>query len=76
MSKQDPVVREVGYQIGGYMERIAKLFKPGVKLTMVARRPETPDGSQDMVLTDDDLDRVIAALEIRKAEESPQRSPV
>jgi hypothetical protein len=51
------------------LERLAKIPKPGAKLTLLVRRPEAPDGSQDMVITDDDIDAVIRALEIRKSEE-------
>ena len=49
------------------LQYIAGFFKPGAKLTLLVRRPEAPDGSQDMVVTDDDLAEAIKALEIRKA---------
>ena len=51
------------------LERLAGLALPGAKMTLLVRRPEAPDGSQDMVVTDDDLESAIAALSIRRAEE-------
>ncbi len=51
------------------LERLAGLALPGAKLTLLVRRPECHDGSRDMVITDDSLESVIAALEIRRAEE-------
>lgn len=50
------------------LERLAGLALPGAKLTLLVRRPEALDGSQDIVITDDDLEAVIAALRIRQAE--------
>lgn len=61
-----PDVQRVGRAVGEHLAEMAALFKPGVKLTFLARRPEAPDGSQDMVLTDDDLTSAIAALTIRR----------
>lgn len=46
------------------LERIAKRFKPGAKLTLVVRHPSLSDA--DVVLTDDDTEAAIAA--IRKLE--------
>jgi hypothetical protein len=66
VSGQSEIVRGVGHLISEHLGEIAALFKPGTKLTLLARQPHMPDGSQDMVLTDDTLDRAIAALVIRR----------
>jgi hypothetical protein len=58
----DPKVTSVGREIASHLADLADLFKPGAKLTLLVRRPEHPDGSQDMVVTDDGLHEVIAAL--------------
>lgn len=51
---------------------IERMFRPGVKLTLVARRPGAPD--QDIVVTGDDLSEVIETLQIRRnAELDPTR---
>jgi hypothetical protein len=47
-----------------HLEQIAKLFNPGMKLTLVVRNPEHPDGTQDTLLTDDTVPEVIAALKL------------
>ena len=46
-----------------HLEQIAKLFKPGMKITLVVRNPDEPDGEQDTLLTDDTIPEVIRALE-------------
>jgi hypothetical protein len=51
--------------IGAHLTDIASLFKGDVKLTLVARAPEHPDGSRDVVVTDDDLAAVVGAIELR-----------
>lgn len=51
------------------LERLSKIANPGARFTLLVRRPEAPDGSQDMVITDDDLSDVIAALKIRQVAE-------
>jgi hypothetical protein len=65
---QDPAVAEVGAEISEHLAQIARLFKTHTKLTLVARRPGHPDGSQDMIVTEDYLPAVIEALKIRDAE--------
>lgn len=61
------ILRENHLEISAYLEIIAKLWKPGAKLTLLVRRPEAPDGSQDYLATDDDLDQAIEALRVLKA---------
>jgi hypothetical protein len=51
-------------EASGHLEKIASLFNPGMRLTLVVRNPERPDGSQDVLLTDDTVPEVIAALEL------------
>jgi len=51
------------------LERLAGLALPGAKMTLLVRRPEAPDGSRDIVITDDNLASVLAALRIRRDEE-------
>jgi len=52
--------------IADHLVEIAALFKPGVKLTLIARTPTHPDGSRDVVVTDDNVSSVIRALELRE----------
>lgn len=48
------------------LETIRDQFRPPVKITLLVRRVEHPDGSQDFILTDDDLTEAINAIEQRK----------
>lgn len=59
-------VQEVGEIVGGYLNEMARLFRPGAKLTLLVRRPEKPDGSQDFVLSNDTLAEAAAALTLRQ----------
>lgn len=58
----NPGVARTGNIIADHLDKISRLFKPGAKLTIVVRRPDMPDGSQDMIISDDTVDDVIAAL--------------
>lgn len=62
---QKVLVQDVGEQIDGHLAAIAAMFKPGAKLTLLVRRPEKPDGSHDVILSDDHLALAIGALVIR-----------
>lgn len=55
------VLQRVGDIASAHLATIAQMFNPPVHLTLVVRSPELPDG--DMVLTDDDLDLAIGAIE-------------
>lgn len=70
--KMSPEVQRVGREIQWHLGEIAELFKPGVKLTFLARHPDSPYGTADMVLTDDTLFEAIAALEIRRVAEEAE----
>lgn len=58
-------LQEVQGEVAGYMERIQKLFVSGNKITVLVRHPGKPE--QDFLMTDDDLDEVVAAATRRKA---------
>ena len=47
-----------------HLEAIAAMFKPGMKVTLVVRRPDEPE--QELLLSDDSLDEVIAAVRRRQ----------
>ncbi len=49
--------------VADYMDRIVKLFKPGVKITVVVRTPDFPE--RDFVMTDDAFCEVVATLNRR-----------
>lgn len=63
------VIRQLHVEVSATLEELAKKFKPGARLTLLVRSPESENGSRDMVFTDDDLNLAIEALRIRK--ESP-----
>jgi hypothetical protein len=46
---------------GSMLHELSTILRPGAKLTLVCRRPDVPDGSQDILLTDDDVELVIEA---------------
>lgn len=56
---------DVQEMVGDYMDRIVKMFKPGVKITILVRTPDHP--TRDFCMTDDNLDEVIAMVERRIA---------
>lgn len=66
-------VRFAGEVIETHLLQIEKVFKPGMKLTLVARHPDHPDGSRDMVVSGDDLNLVIAALQIIQKQPEAKR---
>jgi len=59
-------VQSVGEEIAAHMNEIAALFKPGKKITVLVRTPKHPDGSRDVLITNDTIDDAIAALQTRK----------
>lgn len=60
-----PAVQDVSEIAANHMDAILALFKPGAKITVLVRRPEKPDGTQDLVLTNDGIEKAIAALQQR-----------
>lgn len=57
-------VQAVGERVQEHLAEIAKLFRPGVKLTILVRAPFLPDG--DLVVTDDNLVLAEKALARRR----------
>lgn len=57
------IVQDAAQQVGGYMDRIMKLFKPGAKVTVIVRSPGYP--ARDFIMSDDELEKVIAACRRR-----------
>lgn len=51
--------------VSAHMNEIVGLFKPGVKITVIVRRPDK--GDQDFLMSDDDLEEVIALVKRRQA---------
>jgi len=65
-------LNEVGNKIAYHMDEIVALFKPGVKITILVRTPSHPDGSRDLVMTNDLITEAIAAILRRKHDEDKQ----
>lgn len=67
----DPkVLADLQNEIASRLVEISNLFKGHPKTTCLVRFPDFPDGSRDVLVTDDDLDGVIAGILIRKGEGS------
>jgi hypothetical protein len=61
MTKESDDVRRCGQQMAFHMEEIAKLFKPGVKLTLLVRNPGHPE--RNAFLSDEDnIDEAVEAI--------------
>ena len=58
---------DLHFALETHLQRIERFFKPGAKLTLVVRNPSVP-GDAGALLTDDDLDEVIAEIQRRKAD--------
>ncbi len=54
-------------EVSEHCAQVAKLFKLGARVTILIRNPSLADG--DMVVSDDDLDLVIAAVARLKEKE-------
>ena len=57
-------LERVKYEASNHMDSIHRLFKPEVRLTLIARTPGNDD--TDFMLTDDDLSEVARLIERRK----------
>jgi len=62
-------VKQLGTEIAAELADLARFFKPGVRLTFMARQPGYPD--RDMIITDDGLDDLAEMIARRKAGSSP-----
>jgi len=58
----DPKVQNLRRAASLHLLDIADLFNTPVKLALVVRNPDFPDGSRDVFISDDDPDAVIAAI--------------
>ena len=56
-------LNEVTRQVGMHLERIAELFKPEIKLTLIARLPGNDEA--DFLLTSDDLGEALKLIKRR-----------
>lgn len=61
---------EATEEVSIHMDEILHCFNPGAKITVLVRRPDRPDGSQDFCLSNDDLSDAVAALMIRAKKEN------
>ena len=57
---------------GDHLNQIASCFVDGSKLTLLVRQPNKPDA--DFVLTNDDLDEAINALNRRKVQDDVDKT--
>jgi len=74
VSDMSPQVLRFHEEASSRLHELSTMVLTGAKLTLLVRRPEAPDGSQDMVVTDDDLGEVLKALLIRRSAELAQRA--
>ena len=56
-------VKEAHAEIANHCGDIAVLFKPGAKVTVLIRNPDIAEGGADMLVTDDQPDLIIAAIQ-------------
>ena len=61
-------------RLSSELERIARLFKPDVRLSLVVRKPGNPDSTT--YLSYDNTDEVIAAIEYIRARATYVGGPV
>lgn len=66
------IVEQLFYALHDDLERIARRFKPGAKLTLVVRQPNVP-GDAGVVIGDDDIELAIA--ELRRRQETERGGP-
>jgi len=68
--KPDPAYEllVIKQKISNYLNKIEKLFAPYCKVTFLMRNPKEEDG--DLLMTNDDLDKVIAAITQLQKQES------
>jgi hypothetical protein len=65
-------IRGVHAEVANHCGDIADLFKPGAKVTILIRNPSQADG--DMVVTDDEIDLAMQALQRLKEKEEKKLS--
>lgn len=55
-------IMHVRQKIGEKLDEISKLYRDRVKITLVVRAIDYPDGKRDTVMTEDEPEKAIAAL--------------
>lgn len=55
-------IKALRLSIAKKLDEIAMLYKDDVKITLIVRVPDFPDGRRDTVLSDDDPEKAIASL--------------
>jgi hypothetical protein len=65
MNREAGAVTYVSEQVAARLDRIAQFFVSGSKLTLIVRQANKDE--QDFILTNDDIDEAIKALERSKA---------
>lgn len=68
MFENNDVVMRAAEVSADHLEKIRKLFKSPVKITLLVRTPNMPD--QDFMLTDDEFDEIRKALNRREEEDN------
>lgn len=63
------IVQNTANEVGYYMGRIMKLFKPGAKITVIVRTPGCP--GRDFIMSDDNLEEAMAAT-LRRRNGEPE----
>lgn len=64
----------LGQRIAYHAREVQEMFKPGVKVTIIVRNPMLGDG--DCIITEDDLDAVIGAVQrLKDRDEIIVRAP-
>lgn len=58
-------VQRTGEIVAEHMDAILSQFRSGAKITVLVRQPEKTDGSQDFILTNDEIIEAIRALQVR-----------
>jgi hypothetical protein len=61
---ENMTLKEVAREVNEHLYQISKFFKPEMKITFIARLPGNDNA--DFVLTIDDLDEAIKALQRRR----------
>ena len=58
-------IDDAAQRVQWHLDEIERLFKPGVKITLLVRTPSHPDGSRDFLMTNDRVGDAIAAIRRR-----------
>lgn len=65
-------LRQVHAEVAEHAGQVADLFKPGARVTILIRNPQLEDG--DIVVSDDSMESVIAAVQRLKEKEEKKLS--